>query len=78
MSTNAVLPIPRLIAGALSSENILKEAAISFGTRKDIKPSIGQYLMAFVLLAGTGLLEFSCKRIYYVDAKRKKWRQIRC
>lgn len=78
MSTNAVLPIPRLIAGALSSENTLREAAISFGTRKDIKPSIGQYLMAFVLLAGTGLLEFSCKRIYYVDAKRKKWRQIRC
>lgn len=78
MFISVALHIRRLIAGALSSENILKEAAISFGTRKDIKPSIGQYLMAFVLLAGTGLLEFSCKRIYYVDAKRKKWRQIRC
>jgi hypothetical protein len=78
MYTNAVLLIPRLIVGTSNSENTLREAQISFGTRKDIKPSIGQYLMAFVLLAGTGLLEFNCKRIYYVDAKRKKWRQIRC
>jgi hypothetical protein len=73
MSISVALHIPRLIAGTLSSENILKEAAISFGIRRDIKPFIGQYLMGFVLLAGTGLLEFNCKRICYVDAKRKKW-----
>jgi hypothetical protein len=61
MSTNAVLLIRRLIVGTSNSENILREAQISFGTRKGIRHFIGQYLLAFVLSAGIGLLEFSCK-----------------
>lgn len=78
MFTSVARHIPKLIAGISSQENTLKEAVISIGLKKGIKPSIGQCLQVIVLLVGIGPPEFNCKRICDVNAERKKWRPIRC